>query len=264
MLVVYARYISAAFSWHANGLTQCINSNAIHFQMKISSKIIAVAAVLTGALAPSSLMAIPMVTMQTYSAAAGGNFRADPNADLTFVIGNYATGATDGTWFGTFCLEKNEYFSPNGTYKVTLNDRAIAGGLGSPTVGYDIISQGTAYLYTLFATGALAPAYYGNSAEAAKLQNVIWALEDEQAFGSTNAYTVLLSTYFGASWQTAAKVDYSGSDVKVMNLVDNNGGRHQDQLVFLGDRVPDSGWTLALLGSALLGLALAGRRTRKV
>ena len=105
-----------------------------------------------GALGLSQAFAIPQVTMRTFESGSSGNFRADPNAGLEYVISNYAAGATDGVWFGTFCLEKNEYFNIGQTYDVVLNDGAVMGGVGGATGGKDIISVGTAYLYQQFAS----------------------------------------------------------------------------------------------------------------
>ena len=229
--------------------------------MKATAKLFALTLALSGAFAPVSLMAIPQVTMGTFHAGSSGNYRADPNADLSYVIGNYASGATDGTWFGTFCIEKNEYFSPGSTYNVALNDRAIGGGAWSPTPGYDIISRGTAYLYTQFATGSLSN-YYGNATNSANLQDLIWWLEGEQEFWGAGTYNSLLAAQFGTNWQTAAIQDYTGTAVKVLNLTDN-AGRHQDQLVYLGNSVPDSGWTLGLLSMGVLSVAMVGRRAHR-
>lgn len=213
----------------------------------------------------SPAFANPQVQMGVYNAGAGGNYRANPNAELEWVIGNYAAGATDGTWFGTFCIEKNEYFSNGGVYDVVLNDRAIGGGVSTPTPGYDIISQGTAFLYTQFATGMLSASYYGSSTNAAALQDLIWYLEGEQNSWGAGTYNSLLLAQFGANWAVDAKADYAGSAVKVMNLTSNQGQtRNQDQLVYVGVRVPDGGSSAMLLGLGLFGLALINRKKRLV
>ncbi len=227
--------------------------------MNLKKTYITLAACAAGVL---SAFADPQVNMGTYNAGAGGNYRANPNAELEWVISNYAAGATDGTWFGTFCIEKNEYFSNGGLYSVALNDRAIGGGVSSPTAGYDIISQGTAFLYTKFATGALSASYYGSATNAATLQDLIWWLEGEQGSWGAGTYNSLLSAQFGANWQIDAKKDYTGSAVKVMNLTSNRGQtRNQDQLVYVG--VPDGATTSLLLGFGLLGLAFMNRKSRR-
>ena len=228
--------------------------------MKTKTSVITL--VLACAIGSISVLANPQVNMGTYNAGAGGNYRADPNAELSWVLNNYVMGkSTDGTWFGTFCIEKNEYFSNGGLYDVVLNDRAISGGVSSPTVGYDIISKGTAFLYTQFATGMLSASYYGSATNAATLQDLIWWLEGEQSTFGAGAYNSLLSAQFGANWMVDAKADYTGSAVKVMNLTSNSGRtKNQDQLVYVG--VPDGGATVVLLGFGLLGLALVNRRSR--
>lgn len=209
----------------------------------------------------SSALANPQVNMSVYDAGAGGNYRANPNAELEWVLNNYVMGkSTDGTWFGTFCIEKNEYFSNNGLYNAVINDRAISGGVSSPTAGYDIISQGTAFLYTQFATGVLAPSYYGSSTKAAELQDLIWWLEGEQNSWGGGTYNSLLLGQFGANWAVDAKADYTGSAVKVLNLTSGN-TKNQDQLVYLG--VPDASTTAGLLGLGLLSLAGLRRRFQR-
>lgn len=227
--------------------------------MNLKTILISLAACAAGV---SSAFASPQVQMSIYDAGAGGNYRANPNAELEWVIGNYAAGATDGTWFGTFCIEKNEYFSNGGLYDVALNDRAIGGGVSTPTPGYDIISQGTAFLYTQFATGLLAGSYYGNATNAAALQDLIWWLEGEQNTWGAGTYNGLLLSQFGANWAVDAKADYAGSAVKVMNLTSNQGRTfNQDQLVYVG--VPDGGSTALLFGFGLIGFALVNRKKRQ-
>ncbi len=209
----------------------------------------------------SPVFANLQVEMNVYDAGSGGNYRANPNAELDWVIGNYAAGATDGTWFGTFCIEKNEEFTKGDTYDVVLNDRAIAGGVSSPTPGYDVISQGTAFLYTQFAKGALPASYYGSEWNAMVLQDLIWYLEGEQDSWGIGTYNDILLAQFGSNWMVDAKADYTGTDVKVMNLTSNDGQTlNQDQLIYVG--VPDGGATAMLLGLGLFGCALVNRRKR--
>src|SRR5262245_27252455 len=65
--------------------------------------------------------------------------------------------------FESFCLEPTEYFSPGSTYEYTVGSAATGGpstggGIEAPSrnVGPgDQLSVGTAYLYSLFATGNL-------------------------------------------------------------------------------------------------------------
>ncbi len=228
-------------------------------------------ALLVGAIASlglSTAVAIPQVTMRTFDAGSGGNYRADPNSELDWVISNYALGkSTDGTWFGTFCIEKNEYFSNGGTYDVELNNGSINGGVSGAVGGKDIISIGTAYLYEQFALGTLSGFNFGDTnissivRESAKqLQNTIWYLEGEitsaaQGYGSAGFGSFLTLAQGVANYAD----NYTGSAVRVMNLTSNNGQNfHQDQLVYAG--VPDTGATLSLLALGLIGLSAARRR----
>ncbi|MDQ8200728.1 VPDSG-CTERM sorting domain-containing protein [Pelagicoccus enzymogenes] len=192
-----------------------------------------------------------------------GYYRANPHGDFESVIGNYALGkSTDGTWFGTFCIEKNEYFTPGSTYDVALNDGAISGGRNGAVNGKDIISEGTGWLYEQYAIGNFFSTVYNPY----NLQKAIWFLEDELNWSDLGTkarnLVTLAATSLGLSttdW-SEVKSDYTGKNVKVMNLTSNNGqNQHQDQLVYMP--VPDSGSTLALLGFASAGL-LAFRRRR--
>lgn len=204
------------------------------------------------------------VTMQDTVSGTSGFYQAAPSDGLQWVLGNYVLGkSTNGAWFGTFCLETNEYFSPGSTYNVTLNTYASYGGVGGATGNKDYICEATAYLYSQFAAGTLGGGFvYGDSASTGALQNMIWWLEGEIATDqSANLLAPLLTGKYG-NLVNAQNSIYSGSDVKVMILTDAAGGRHQDQLVYVG--VPDSGLTAVLLGIGLLGLSLVRRRVRMV
>jgi len=188
--------------------------------------------------------------------------------------GEFQAVTSDNGNFLTFCLEDHEYFYPGHTYTYQLSGAAIAGGPNhdSSTPGIDIISQGTALLYSQFATGVL-PNYFNanRTANAANLQLAIWGLEDElsgadqeaAAGGLANPYVKLVVDTYG-SW-ASAQANYSGSAVKVVNVYDLTGSdglsgvNRQDQLIY----VPDGGATIALLGMGLSGLALVPRRFRR-
>lgn len=216
-----------------------------------------------GALGLSQAFAIPKVTMHTFISGANGNYSAKPNAEFAYILDNYIEGTSKSEgWFGTFCLEKNEYFNTNQDYDVVFNDGAVMGGQGGNIVdGKDIISKGTAHLYQLFVLGTLSELTYGSSASSASLQNMIWFLEGEiTTIAAANPFIVPLEALF--TTLDNAKVDYTGNAVGVMNLTQvNDAGaviNKQDQLVYLG--VPDGGLTVSLLGLALTGLAIVRRR----
>ncbi|HET7537803.1 MAG TPA: VPDSG-CTERM sorting domain-containing protein [Candidatus Didemnitutus sp.] len=228
--------------------------------MKIKTPLVVA---LAGLLMFSKAMAL-QVTMQTYAAGANGNYRADPSADLEWVLNNYNNGlskftdAKGNTWFGTFCLEADEYFTPGATYDVVINTQANNGGTN--TNSGDPLSVGTAFLYENFVRGTLSGLTsftYNNANSSLDLQKAIWWLENESTGSLTAAFSTLLTNTFGST--SAARANYTGSSVRVMNLT-SDGGRtlNQDQLVF----VPDGGWTAVLLGLGLVLLALIkGRNT---
>ncbi len=212
------------------------------------------------------------IKMDTFHSGAGGNYSFLPIAGLD--TSTYTHKDSSG-WIGTFCLEKNEYFTPNGTYDVALSSGAKNGGVDNHdptnTPNFDPISDGTAFLYERFALGTLASDgfSYTNSSLSLQLQNMIWFLEDEQnTWGSPNIFSNLLLTKYGATWESLAKASYAGSAVQVMNLTTNGGrDRHQDQLYYSkteGDlrQVPEGGATLGLLSLSVLGLGLVARNYR--
>ncbi len=219
----------------------------------------------------SQAFAIPQVVMRTYDAGAGGNYRADPNADLEYLVGNYDNGtSTDGTWIGSFCLEMREYFNNGGTYNVAISDRAVKGGIdlhepNPAELDSDIISVGTAYLFQMFAKGTLGGTSPYSLTWAKDLQEMFWFLEDERSTEATTAtnwtyFKGLLVEQFGSLADSQVNNTPGGYGVAVMNLSPSDGsiGYNQDQLVYLG--VPDGGVTLSLLGLSLVGLAAFRRR----
>lgn len=224
-------------------------------------------ALATLALAGTSSLSAIQIQMGNTNGSNVGYYRANPHGAFENVIDNYAMGkSTDGTWFGTFCIEKNEYFTPGHTYDVALNDGAISGGRGGATNGKDIISEGTGWLYEQYAIGN----FFGSAYNPSHLQKAIWFLEDELSWSnignSARNLVTLAATSLGLAtndnW-AEVKSDYTGLNVKVMNLTSSNGqNQHQDQLVYMPHNVSDSGTTVALLGLAFTGLIAFRRRNR--
>jgi hypothetical protein len=160
---------------------------------------------------------------------------------------------TESQW-DTFCLERNEYFSPGSSYKVdSISLNAIEGGIkGGPA---DPISSQTAYLYFRYIQGTIAGlSGVGTGDQQKAIQYVIWNLENELALPGTENADVLayISDYMSIA-NSATNGEYYG--VRVVNPVDASGNRIQSQLVYVSEP-----GTLILMGSGLLGLVLFGRK----
>lgn len=182
-----------------------------------------------------------------YSAGVGGEFTATPlsgNVGLTGLASDVSGGS-----FQTFCMEYDEHFRPGNVFTVVINTGAVGGDVPS---GFDPLDARTAYLYTLFRTGALGAYHYGGSRQdtARDLQRAIWYIEDENG-GANNAFVALANAAVapGGAWHGRGI-----GDVRVMNLYNHDGSRAQDQLTL----VPAPG-VMALVG--LVGMT-AGRRRR--
>jgi hypothetical protein len=172
--------------------------------------------------------------------------------------------------FQTFCLETNEYVNPPHMVEQTIvnwnGTDSFAVHVESGVQVQDPIDPKTAYLYTMFATGALAnPAltdatydyeYFERKTDAQQLQTAIWYIEDEIDSPLTGKAEI---------WYNEAKyaVDTGAwvgiGNVRALNLWDNNDNelkQLQDQLYLVP--VPAA----VLLG--ILGLGIAGLKLRKL
>jgi hypothetical protein len=174
-----------------------------------------------------------------------------------------------GDKFDSFCIENNEYFSGGSTYYVqTPLDMVADNGGVNTDAGYNL-SVATAWLYSNFAKGQLSGYTYGSLASANALQNAIWMLEGEITVNAANQFYSLALTTLGATALNNATAGQYG--VWALNLwttrtANQNGGYTysgyvQDQIWFDGgNRVPDGGMTVAMIGLALGGLAVIRRR----
>jgi len=190
----------------------------------------------------------------------GGEFSIRPISGFGNTLSLYDADAknSQGTYFETFCLEKNEYVNIPGTYYANLNSEALNGGQGGPHP--DPISVGTAWLYNQFRLGILTDYDYntlGNrAADARALQEAIWWLEGELSYDPiTNEFRNAVVAYFGSVLAAMADNNWQ-IPVGVLNLYDGNDGRHQDQLV----AVPEPGIIL-LLGFGLAGIGILRRKS---
>jgi VPDSG-CTERM motif len=222
------------------------------------------------AVGPSAFGATITITANDgYRTGVGGEFTVTPNDGAAVgALGNYSPLAkvdpsgSVGWGFQSFCLEYTEHFNPGSTYDYVISPGASFGGPGG-NGSIDLISRGTAWLYSQFASGTLAGYVYtpgsGRSASAGALQNAIWWLENEIDLANhlANPFIKAAIDFYGADVRLDA---FANQGVAALNLTytDNRGTviNRQDQLIL----VPDGGMTVVLLGMVLTGLGLMRRR----
>jgi hypothetical protein len=180
-----------------------------------------------------------MIKVTSWGSAGGGEF----------VMQN----AANQTLFLSFCLEKDEFLSPNTLYKVdSISTTAQQGGFN--TNSGDEIDFKTAYLYYHFVKGDLAS--YSKAKENA-LQNAIWFIEQE----ITDLPEGDATTFYNDAVLAVGSGQWTGWDnVRVVNLVGNTATgqpvQFKQSILVL---TPEPG-TLLILGLGLVGLAAVRRK----
>ena len=183
----------------------------------------------------------------------GGEFTVtDPPSDpFQQIYQNYAPVATVGGGFETFCIST----------AIDLQSNPLDATL-DPTG----VSVGTAYLYTMFATGTLPYNYNGfnlpfsdpnsRAASAWQLQNAIWELQGIPPFDPVAGtdYVAMAVSRFGSLENAQALAVGAVATLRMTS----GGTDSQPMLAF----VPDGGATLLLLGLALSSLGACSRRFR--
>ena len=166
--------------------------------VRSSSFCVLVLATLWGTAAQAATVVLHYDTTN-YSAGGGGEFRAtlvgvaNSVEQAAGVKVSNPSAPVGATVYQTFCMETNEFFTPDATYYVRVNTAAVNGGSGGSLPTGDPISGGpgdpldprTAYLYTRFSDGTLASLGYnytlgsGRTSTASALQQAIWYIEQE-------------------------------------------------------------------------------------
>jgi hypothetical protein len=232
----------------------------------------------------------------------GGEFTdivSDPTVLGSYAATNKVADPNEGgaVGFESFCLEINTSFPlppgiPTNPLNYAISTNILNGGLtvvATPTQAAgstEVVTLGTAWLYSQFANGTLTGynfanpnAAFGSSTSprgdsAAALQAAIWYLEGQVTFanagGAGNQFLNLLTTSTGSGGEGLANInaafapDAGGFNVDVFNIGAIGGSTYPYQamlvLVAPSTSVPDGGTTVMLLGIAFGGLALLKRK----
>ena len=164
-------------------------------------------------------------------------------------VGIYSAGADSSLndRFWSFCLERDEYFHPGGTYNVAVNTGAVNGGINVDGIGIDLLSAQTAWLYGQYLDGGLDSTLNLN-----ELQWAIWQLEGEIKLGEWGLDVVDNNQYMAL---VGAQTLSGLGDIRVMNVTYPDGAVSQDMLVRIPGSPPPP---IPAPGALLLGSMGAG------
>lgn len=226
--------------------------------------------VVTGAAAVAEAGTITLVRDKGTNGYSGDNGGGEMGVSVFTgapVVEMAAVAKVSGSYFQTFCIEKNENFTPGENYEWTLSGASHNGGFaGQTSPNTDPISAATAYLYTQFYFGALQGYDYtlgtARKDSATQLQLAIWYLENE--------ISSLVGGSAAESWVTEAleATDNDGvadnwvggmGNVRVLTITDASGNNKQDQLFMVP--LPPAAF-MGLGGLAGLGMMGYLRRRR--
>jgi hypothetical protein len=160
--------------------------------------------------------------------------------------------------FLSFCVEHNEYMNFSNVFRVDgVSTAAKNGGVGGAVAGQDPLDVRTAWLYTQYieSPSALGAVSGWNAAslvdKGTAMQQAVWFLEQEIAFGSMNTLaSALVTAANGSGWTDVGRV-------KILNIKNLSGGVAQDQLYITPVPEPE---IYAMMG---LGLGLMGFMARR-
>jgi hypothetical protein len=159
--------------------------------------------------------------------------------------------------FTTFCLEKNEFFTPGATYAVqNISTGAAAGGIAGGVNGVDPLDVRTAYVYYNYRVGnytALSEYFTGTDQDLHTLQAAIWYFENE--ITSTDGLSDIDSNLYSFLVKISPTVSSGLGPVVVLNYTKGGVGGTQDMLAMVPEPT-----TMLLLGIGLIGIAGISRR----